>query len=479
MTDVTATRTEVRSRTLVDAVPTWLWLGGIVVVSAAIRFVLARRIVAPSIMVDELIYSELAKSFAAHGHFLIRDVSAAGSFGVVYPVLISPAYRIFSSVPDAYEAVKAINSVLMSLAAVPAYFLARRVLAKPLALVAAVLSVALPSLLYTGNVMTENAFYPIFLCVALVLVRMLEAPTARNQLGVLALCFVAYETRQQALALFPAVLTAPLLLGRQGLGRFRVLYGAVGGAVAAAVVFEAARGRTPLALLGAYEETGKHGYSAAAVLKWLLWHVAELDLYLGVVPLAAFVVLALSWRSLEQPLRAFLAASSALSAWLIVEVAAFASLPGVTRIEERNMFYVAPLFLIALLVWIDRGAPRPRSALLVAACSGLLVGVLLFSSLIERTPTADTLAVDALVATARARAHRARGVARRHAPCAVCRRALRLRAATFRSGAAAAPLRVLRGFSAADREPPGQRFPRLALRRDPLGLARLDRPPRR
>ena len=84
--------------------------------------------------------------------------------------------------------------------------------------------------------MTENAFYPIFLCVALALVRMLEAPTARNQLGVLALCLVAYETRQQALALFPAVLTAPLLLGRRGLGRFRVLYGAVG-------AVRAARGR--------------------------------------------------------------------------------------------------------------------------------------------------------------------------------------------------------------------------------------------
>src|SRR5205823_7940406 len=102
-----------------------------------------------------------------HGHFLIRDVPAAWSFGAVYPVLISPAYRLFSAVPDAYEAAKAINSVLMSLAAIPAYLLARRVLPKPPALFAAVLSLALPSLLYTGNLMTENAFYPIFLCVAL------------------------------------------------------------------------------------------------------------------------------------------------------------------------------------------------------------------------------------------------------------------------------------------------------------------------
>ena len=207
------TRAQGGARALVRAVPAWAWLTGIVVVSAALRYVLGRRMLAPWIMVDELIYSELAKSFAAHGHFLIRDQPAGASYGFVFPVLISPAYRLFASVPDAYAAAKAIGSVLMSLAAVPAYFLARRVLERPLALVAAALSVAIPSMLYTGTLMTENAFYPVFLCVALVLVRMLERPTARNQLGVLALCIVAYETRQQALALFPAVLTAPLLLG--------------------------------------------------------------------------------------------------------------------------------------------------------------------------------------------------------------------------------------------------------------------------
>ena len=56
------------------------------------------------------------------------------------------------------------------------------------------------------------------------------------------------------------------------------------------------------------------------------------------------------------------------------------------------MFYVAPFFLIALLLWIERGAPQPRPITpVVAGCAGLLVGVLLFSKLIHLTPTADTL----------------------------------------------------------------------------------------
>ena len=61
-----------RALALARAVPVWAWLVGLVAVSTRIRYVLARRMVAPWIMVDELIYSELAKSFAAGGHFLVR-----------------------------------------------------------------------------------------------------------------------------------------------------------------------------------------------------------------------------------------------------------------------------------------------------------------------------------------------------------------------------------------------------------------------
>ena len=65
----------------------------------------------------------------------------------------------------------------MSLAAVPAYLLARRVVSGRLALLAAVLTVALPSMVYTGTVMTENVFYPLVLTLTLALVLVLERPT--------------------------------------------------------------------------------------------------------------------------------------------------------------------------------------------------------------------------------------------------------------------------------------------------------------
>ena len=81
-----------RTRTveLVRAVPMWAWVVGLVVVSAGIRYALARRIVAPWIMVDELVYSELAKSFADAGRFLLRGEHTA-AYGLVYPAILSPA----------------------------------------------------------------------------------------------------------------------------------------------------------------------------------------------------------------------------------------------------------------------------------------------------------------------------------------------------------------------------------------------------
>ena len=142
-----------------------VWLAAIVVVSSAVRDRCSRdRIVAPWIMVDELIYSELAKSLAAHGHFLVRGVPSTG-YGFVYPVLIAPALAALHVGPDARtHAAKAINAVVMSLAAVPAYFLARRLLSRRGSRSAPRRSrVLVPSMLYTGMLMTENAFYPLFL----------------------------------------------------------------------------------------------------------------------------------------------------------------------------------------------------------------------------------------------------------------------------------------------------------------------------
>jgi hypothetical protein len=77
----------------------------------------------------------------------------------------------------------------------------------------------------------------------------------------------------------------------------------------------------------------------------------------------------------------------------VLEVAAFASVLS-PRVEERNLFYVAPLFLIALLAWIERGMPRPaRAAAGAALVAAALPGALPYHTLIGVPAEADTLAL--------------------------------------------------------------------------------------
>jgi hypothetical protein len=376
-------------------IPSWAWLTAIVVVSTAFRALLARDMVAPFILVDEIVWSEIARGIADAGEPLLRGEPDPG-YSIVYPLLISPVYLLFDNLVDAYAGVKTLNSFLMSLAAVPAFLLARRVVRDGYALLAAVLTVAVPSLAYTGTVMTENPFYPLFLIVALVLVAILERPTVLLVVALYAAVGLAFATRVQAAALVPAILLAPLVLAifeRRGLGatisRFRWLYGIAAGGTLAVLVVQLAAGN----LLGAYSPVGEQSYDLGEVLRYLWWHVAELALYVLVIPLAATIVLVARARSLEPPVQAFLAATVALTVCVVPVVAAFAA-EFSDRVQERNMFYVAPLLCIALLAWIELGAPRPRVlAAAAAAISAVLVIAFPLDRFITTSALTDTLMV--------------------------------------------------------------------------------------
>jgi hypothetical protein len=354
--------------------------------------------VGPWIMIDEIVYSELAKSFAATGHFAVREAPTSG-YGDVYPILISPAYALFRSIPTVYTGIKAINGLLMSLTAVPVYLLARRVVSQWGALAVAVLAVAVPSTFYAGVVMTENAFYPIFALLALALVATLEQPRARNVVLFLVALLVAYETRAQAVAVLPAALTAPLVaaaLARRPaeILRQRLLYAVVVGLGLLAVVWEIGHGRSIKTLLGAYSAATSSSYHAGPIAHWLLWHLAELDLYVGVLPFLAVVVLCARGSALSGAERALVAATVSLTAWLAVEVAAFATQPSVQRIEERNLFYVAPLLFTCLVLWIERGLPRPRIPFAVGGVAVVvLAGAIPYDRFVGASATSDTFDV--------------------------------------------------------------------------------------
>lgn len=360
------------------------WLLALVGLSTLVRGALAARVASPWILPDEVVYSDLAKSIAA-GHLpSVRGVTVFG-WGEVYPTLIAPAWAVFDDPVHAYHAALVLSSFVMSLAAVPAYLLARLFLPRGVSFLVAAFTVLVPSMAYTGVVMTENAFYPLFLAAVLLIARALQEPTVMRQAVALLGLGLLVLTRIQGLALVGAYVLGIVLYactgpraGRRAYLR-RFLPTAVLFAVAPLVPVAAsvAHGDGPLGWLGGRSGTFA-SLRASEVPTWLAYLTGDLILYVALVPVAATVIVAgraLSRRSDEQT-RLFAAVSAATVAAMLGSVAfvsASIDVDGNENLDERYVFYVVPLLFIGLALWIRDGLPRrmPWAGLVVAGCCGL------------------------------------------------------------------------------------------------------------
>lgn len=358
-------------------IPVAVWLLGIVALSAMFRFWLARSSPTPWIMPDEYIYAELSRSFAHTGHFAVNGAGmATWSYGPLYPVLIAPAWLLTASATQAYAAIQLINCIAMSTAAVPAYYLGRRVLDKQLSFFLAVLTVLVPSMVYSSKAMTESLAYPVFLIAVLALTAALERPTRRTQGFALLAIGVALLMRVEMAMLVPAFLTAIVLAGAlEGGGRrailarlepFRLTLYTFGALAVAGAAWSFMRGSDVLGAHGHW----LHVFDLLSLPRWLLIYIGELDLYVGIVPFAAFVLMfALARRRdlLDHRARAAVAIAGSCFFWFVLLIATYSTQPRATpAVHDRYVFYVVPLVLLVFLLWISLGAPRPGRLALAA-----------------------------------------------------------------------------------------------------------------
>lgn len=373
-------------------------LAGIVACSAAVRFAIALKTPAPWVMPDELIYSELARSFAATGHFFVRgEPFTVWTYGPLYPIVLAPAYALFASLSQAYLAAMALNCLLFSTAAVPAYLLAKPLLAQKRALLLAALAVLVPSGIYTTKIMTEGLSYPVFLWTMVAINAALTTPTLRRQLVALLALALAFACRGQLAVLFPAYLASIFIVSITAPGaepngkrlpqyaaRFRATWLILGSCVVLGVAALLARGASPRALLGAHTVLLDRIHPLRAPLA-LVYHLAELELYASLIPALAFVIVvtrALRRNGAPQPLRAFAASSVAVILALLLLVAVYATQEQDPKIFDRYLFYAVPLIFTGFLVWIRQGLPRPRWAVALAVGGFLLPFALPFSQLL-------------------------------------------------------------------------------------------------
>src|ERR671919_1851909 len=120
-----------------SASPTIVLLAGLGLLAVTVYVLLGMQIATPWIMLDELAYAELAKGIAEDGRLLIRD-EPTSYLSFLYPLLIAPAW-LAASMETTYVLVKTINAILITLAAVPVYLWARRLMTGSYAAITTVL----------------------------------------------------------------------------------------------------------------------------------------------------------------------------------------------------------------------------------------------------------------------------------------------------------------------------------------------------
>jgi hypothetical protein len=354
-----------------------LVLALLVAASAGVRFWAATRIPSPWITPDEQTYGELGRSLWHSGRFEILGRSTE-PLSLVQPVLIGAPLEWIGGV-GGYTAAKTVQAVVMSLAAAPVYLWGRTLAAPRWALAAAALTLAAPGLVYSGFLMTEVSFYPVLVLCAWAMASALVEPTLDRQAILLGTMLLAFATRLQAVVLVPVLLLALLLKlwfdggGVRLLRRFVPLFA---GIAAVAVIWSVLvlRGhQSASGLLGTYGAAAQGSYHAGSVVKFGVYHVGDLVLMTGVfgaVALGLLFARAVAGREESERARSFVAVTTACCAGFVAEVGLFAS-RNLGRLGERYLLALAPLCFLALAVWLDRGAPRPRIATAALAAVAL------------------------------------------------------------------------------------------------------------
>jgi hypothetical protein len=392
-------------------------LVGLVLLAAIGHILLLQPAQGPWVFYDELGYQKLAQSLGENGRLALFNKQGL-SYSPLYPLLLAPLYALHLSGPDAFYWTRIVNCVLMALAVVPIYKIARFVLPPGRSLVAAALSSLAPLMFFSTLEMSESLAYPLCLGAIWATLVAVSSPSFRRDLVVLALCLLATLARLQFAVLFPAVLGA-IVLGAiaesRGAGWWRRVSHAlrvhwlVTGANAALVIVGVAAisGTGVVSIAGRYaNQSTLPAPSPWRIVKLVVEHVAGLEFAVGVIPFVGTLIASYLWlrHGARREIGVFAAVAVSVTSFLIL-MTAFASygqsyVPGATsvdmpRIHERYLFYVVPLFVIPLIAVgrIPRTGRMVRIGLAAAAIAGLLPALIPYRTVINPTVAIDSFSL--------------------------------------------------------------------------------------
>ena len=331
-------------------------LAALIAVSATVHSFLAALHETPRYFPDEYIYAALGRSIA-HGHLQIRG-GPSHFPEILQPILSAPLWASFSTT-TAYHAVQVENAVIGSLAAIPAYGLARWLgLRQPYALFCAAYALVITSFTLSAFTVADLVAYPLVLAAVAAGVRAIDEPTSGRQLLFLVAASLATLARlEYAVLVIAYVVSAVVVERRRVVRRHRVALLAL---LPAALVFA-------VGVVGFYHRVFSTVHLNWPLARWFIVQMFLLTLASGVVLVPGAVVAALRPHGRRET--AYMAFAGALTVLLLAESSVYAASAG--DFKERYLFATLPLVAIAFGAYLrDR---RPSLRLLVFALAAAIV----------------------------------------------------------------------------------------------------------
>lgn len=361
MSAFASTRARARSATLSDRLVAAVPLASIYLWLSAVYMVESWRRVTPWLFGDELEFTQLARSIAETGHPAERGYPHGADS--VWNYVTAPLWLIHD-VSTAYSSIKYLDVLVMAAVVFPAYFLARMVVGKTAALFAAAGAGTIPSLAYSSYLVQEPIAYPYAALCFLLIAKALLVRSRGWIAGAIVASAFAPAVKGE-LVVVPAVLVLATVFAVWSSDpgkRWRARW-STGDWVGALVLVLGAI--FLISAIGTHHSTEwmtvTRGYKHR-IINQGNWAAGTLALGMGILPFVAGLAALFPARGepASREVRMFrcVSAGGLIAFGLYTGMkAAWLSTQFATRVEERNLIYIAPLLFVgAALVFSRRAA---------------------------------------------------------------------------------------------------------------------------
>ena len=352
----------------------WVALALVYAVAAVVHGLLATQHELSDLFPDEMFYAKLSQSFADGNGLEWRG--SGWELVPLWPVVLSLAWHV-GSTPDGYEAAKLLGTLLACSTVVPVWLLGRELVGPRLALIPAALAVTGAWMTSTSYLISENLAYPLAVASLACTVMAVRRPGATRWIvGAIAFGLIGASARAQLLAM-PVILVVALVLdvlrrprtdwrARMATRPLALWVGLVVAVVALLLAFVVFPRITNYDLLASETSVGDVIDSTGRQV------VSSFTLF-AFIPVAAVIALMARrahWRDDDSgPLLVTILAAALVMFPLVGRFIAYAT-DG--KPIDRYVMYLAPLFLIAMLLVPGRVGLRTGLAAAAAVVLALL-----------------------------------------------------------------------------------------------------------